>query len=207
MKKPLALFDFDGTITTQDSLAALICYVHGKHKYRSGLMYLAPAIGMTLTGLWSRQKGKEEVLKYFFGGMSVSEFEGYCSRFVTDELPAILRPKALSCLSKHQAAGHRVVVVSASPSRWVALWGHAMGLEVIATELEVNKGQITGRIEGQNCQGLEKVTRIRQQLCLSDHRPIYAYGDTEGDLPMLELANFCYYRPFRRKAADTFLTI
>jgi phosphoserine phosphatase len=31
----------------------------------------------------------------------------------------------------------------------------------------------------------------------STYDEVYAYGDTKGDKPMLELATFKFYRPFR----------
>jgi phosphoserine phosphatase len=56
---------------------------------------------------------------------------------------------------------------------------------------------ITGRIEGKNCHGEQKVIRIQEEYNLSDYQEIYAYGDSSGDKPMLGLATNSFYKPFR----------
>ena len=45
-----------------------------------------------------------------------------------------------------------------------------------------------------DCYGDEKVRRIRERLTLADYGTIYAYGDTEDDRAMLDLADRKYFR-------------
>jgi phosphoserine phosphatase len=71
------------------------------------------------------------------------------------------------------------------------------GLELIASQLEIKAERITGKIKGKNCHGQEKVRRILEKHVISDYAEIYAYGDSRGDLPMMELASSKFYRPFR----------
>jgi phosphoserine phosphatase len=44
------------------------------------------------------------------------------------------------------------------------------------------------------CSGGEKVRRIRERYDLTQYPIIYAYGDTDEDREMLELAHEKYYR-------------
>ena len=72
-----------------------------------------------------------------------------------------------------------------------------MGVRLIATNLVIDQGKITGNIDGNNCYGEEKVNRIKQLYDLNSYSIIYAYGDSSGDRPMLALAQKPFYKPFR----------
>jgi HAD superfamily phosphoserine phosphatase-like hydrolase len=90
-----------------------------------------------------------------------------------------------------------IVIVSASPDNWLKAWCKQFGAALISTKLEVRDRKLTGKIDGKNCRGEEKVRRIRMQYDLSNYDEVYAYGDTKGDKPMLALATFAFYQPFR----------
>ena len=66
----------------------------------------------------------------------------------------------------HRQAGHRVVIVSASPTVYLDAAGRRLGVDaVLATELEVGAdGRLTGRLAGPNCRGEEKVKRLQAWL-------------------------------------------
>lgn len=196
MKPAIAFFDFDGTITRRDTLFEIIRFQKGEAALYTGLLLLSPALMMMKAGIISKQKGKELVLQYFFRNMPVEEFRDKCAAFCRDKLPALLRETALEEIKAHQKKGHRVVVVTASAQEWVKPWSDCMGIECIGTQLEINDAKVTGRIHGVNCNGEEKVRRIRQEYDLPGFGDIYAYGDTDGDRPMLRMATFGHYRKF-----------
>ena len=81
------------------------------------------------------------------------------------------------------------MLVSASPELYVTPIGRRLGFDtVLATRLEVGAdGRLTGRLQGANCRGPEKVMRLREWrgegLSID-----YAYGDSAGDREMLDLA-------------------
>jgi len=87
-----------------------------------------------------------------------------------------------------------VAVVSASPENWVKPWCDAHGVHCISTRLAVNNGTISGKIQGKNCYGPEKVTRINEAFNLADFSDIVAYGDSKGDREMLRLAYESHFR-------------
>jgi len=90
-----------------------------------------------------------------------------------------------------------VVIVSASAENWLRNWCLTQGVSILATRLQDNNGRITGKIEGHNCHGEEKVHRVHEAYDLSEYAKIYCYGDTKGDKPLLGLATFSFYKPFR----------
>jgi phosphatidylglycerophosphatase C len=192
----LALFDFDGTLTTKDSLSDFILFSFGKPKTVIGGILLSPTLAGYALGLMDNSKAKQQVLKYFFGGMSVEKMNELGQRYAKECLPKILRPAGLEKLKLHQQQGHKTVIVSASTEYWLKSWTDSMGFDLLATQLEVKDNRLTGCFEGENCHGEEKVRRIQASYDLTQFDEIYAYGDTSGDKPMLALAHQGFYKPF-----------
>jgi HAD superfamily hydrolase (TIGR01490 family) len=197
MKQTIAFFDFDGTITTRDTLFEIIRYQKGSGALYAGLLLLLPALVLFKLKLVSSHRMKEIFLRHFFKGADVSAFREKCAAFCRDRLPALIRPGALEAIRNHQAQGHQVVVVTASAQDWVAPWCAAMNVTCIATRLEVKNERLTGNILGLNCNGDEKVCRIRNEFKLEQFEDIFAYGDSSGDKPMLAIARTVQFKPFR----------
>jgi HAD superfamily phosphoserine phosphatase-like hydrolase len=99
-------------------------------------------------------------------------------------------------IRKLKAENTEIVIVSASAGNWISAWSDSLLLKLVSTSLEIKDGRMTGRIEGKNCHGQEKVRRIREKWNLDEFGEIYAYGDSEADKPMLALATKSFYKPF-----------
>lgn len=197
MAGKIAFFDFDGTITTRDSLKEFIVFLHGKSAFYTGIVKIFPELMAFKLGLIDRQRAKEKLLTLFFSGMTQVEFYEKAAEFADKKIPGLIRPGAWKALENHAKDGNKIVIVSASPTAWVAPWSRKNGFEQICTELEVKDGKISGLILGKNCHGTEKVKRINEKFALTDFDEIYAYGDSSGDKPMLSLAKHRFYKPFR----------
>lgn len=197
MRKRIAFFDFDGTITEKDTMLEIFRFHAGTWKFWFGFLINSPFLVAFKLKLISNQTAKEQVLRYFFGKMSTATFQQYCNDFASEAIPTLIRKKAAEEISQLKASGAAIVIVSASPENWLQPWCEKQQLSLLATRLEVKKDRITGRIAGANCHGEEKVRRIREAYDLSQYDEIYCYGDTKGDKPMLSLATFSFYQPFR----------
>lgn len=200
VKKRLVLFDFDGTITTKDTLAEIMIYYHGPWKYRFGLLALSPIMAMYVAKLIPNWKAKQYLLSWFFKGQDAKIFNKKCRHFADTVIPRLIRPKALEMINHYKATGAKVAVVSASAENWVGPWCQKHDLICLATKLQVKNKKITGRIEGKNCHGSEKVCRIEERFSLKDFDEIIAYGDTSGDKEMLAIAHQKFFKPFREKS-------
>ncbi len=194
--KNLTLFDFDGTLTEKDTLLEFIKYVHGSGSFYLGFIILSPLLILYKFGFIKNSVMKQIVLRYFFGGTPVNEFKKECESFALNRIPELVRKEALEKLLFHKALGDEIYIVSASPENWVLFYCESISVKCMATRLAIENGKITGRIDGMNCYGPEKVRRINQDLNLNDYTSVTAYGDSQGDREMLAMAQHSYYRKF-----------
>ena len=197
MKKTLVLFDFDGTITTKDTLIELLRFYRGTPRIFWGLLLLSPMLLKYFFKVIPNWRAKEYFLQHFLGGEELSAFNVRCKDFSTHVLPTIIRKKALKAIEKYKAEGATIIVISASAENWVQPWCEGQGLVCLATQLEVKDNKITGNLCGKNCYGEEKVNRLKSHLRLSDYQEIIAYGDSSGDREMFAIAHQKFYKPFR----------
>jgi len=193
----LALFDFDGTITTKDSLTDFIQFSVGKKSYYKGLLILSPLLFTYSLKLIPNNIAKEKLIAHFFKGWDVTKFEEIAAKYSLEKIDAITRPKAINKILWHKKQGHKIVIVSASIDLWLKPWCEKHNIDLIATSLEFKNSQFTGKFASKNCHGIEKVNRIHEVYRLSDFDTVYAYGDSSGDKQMLSIAGKPYFKPFR----------
>ncbi len=196
MTKNLAIFDFDGTLTTADSFIRFIYFYRGGIRFVVGMIFLSPFLVLMKIGVLPNWKVKELVMRYFLKGERLSVFNTRASQFSNSYIPQIINPKALAKLQSHLKQGDRVIIISASAENWIKSWSDSLRVELIATRLDHRNNLITGKIKGANCYGVEKVNRLKEYLDLSNYSRIYVYGDSRGDKEILEIATDPFYRFF-----------
>ena len=195
----LALFDFDGTISTKDSYLLFTRFLQQK-SFIGGCLRLSPRILCFLVRLYANDRLKEDFLRAFYKGKTIRELNSQVLHFTATLLPSIIRPKAMERIRWHQNRGDLTVVVSACPRLILEPWCKEKEIPLIATEIEADEqSRITGKILGKNCRGREKVARIRDHYKIEEFDEVFAYGDSSGDFPMLALADADkrFYKPFR----------
>jgi len=193
----IAIFDFDGTITTNDSLFHFTKFITGNTKFVIGMIILLPMLTAYKLKIIPNYKAKQYMLSYFFKGMNKDIFMRKANEYSLKHMKTILRPKAMEKIEQHKEQGHKIVIVSASIECWLKPWCDKNKLDLIATKLEIKNGIVTGKLLTKNCYGIEKVNRIQSKYKLDNYDYIYVYGDSIGDKELLELANEKFYKPFR----------
>jgi len=195
--KQVFAFDFDGTLTTRDTLIAFIRYACGTPRFLLGFLLHSPLLVLMKLRLYPNGKAKQRVFSWFFRGMTIDAFDALCQDFGHSQRH-LLRPETVSVLEQALADGAEVLVVSASIDNWVRPFferskeGRSKGVKeitVVGTQVEVVDGRLTGRFLTPNCYGQEKVRRI---LALHPDRSSYrltAYGDSRGDRELLAFAD------------------
>lgn len=194
--------DFDGTLTTQDTLLAFIAYVHGGAKlFRTLLRYSPWLVGMKL-GLYPNWAAKQRIFSHLFRDMPLDIFDRHCRDFAAGN-SHLVRPMARHFLHTLLAERKKVIIISASIENWVNPFFEEIDTEnaitVLGTRVEVKNGKLTGRFLTANCYGQEKVRRLEAILPLPRERYfISAYGDSRGDKELLDYADKGHFKPFRR---------
>lgn len=189
----LALFDFDGTITTADTFTPFIRYAAGRTRTIAGMALLSPMILGYELGLVPAPPMRAAAAHVCFRGRREAEVRELGARY-SETLPRVVRPEALDKLRWHQANADAVIVVSASLDVYLRPWCESLGLALICTELEASSGTLTGRYAGGDCTGSEKARRVLARYDLRQYSTVYAYGDTTEDHELLGLANKRYLR-------------
>ena len=192
----LVLFDFDGTLTTEDSLKKFLLFYHGFTKVFIGLVILSPILIGYLLKIVSNNVAKEILMQWFFRNEPFEKFTAKCHQFALREIQKILRTEASILINQYKSNGDIVVVVTASPENWVGPWCSQQNIQCIGTRLSLRNNRLTGEFDDENCYGPEKARRIKALFNLKDFSEIIAYGDSRGDKEMFELSTKHYYRNF-----------
>lgn len=201
MKKKIYCFDFDGTLTTSDTLLEFIKYAKGRGRFLMVFLMYSPLLVLMKLHLYPNRKAKQQIFAHLFAGMRIEKFDALCRDFA-EESQHLLRPKGITLMHEALVAGAQVFIVSASIDNWVRPFfdiRNLKGVQVLGTQIEVEDGKLTGRFKSNNCYGKEKVHRIAEALKSFERSEyeIEAFGDSRGDKEMLAFADKGHFKPFR----------
>jgi len=191
-RRAAAFFDLDRTIISGSSVFAL-----GWAAYRAGMVSnreLAADVANAVTFLFAGASDektdavKKRVLQAI-SGVSVEQMAELGGQ-VIPQLETDVRREARGLIDLHHAADRDTYIVSASPIEIVGEFADAIGLSGgIGTVAEIENGIYTGELAEPFCYGEGKAIAIRKVV--EEHgydlRLSYAYTDSAGDLPMLEI--------------------
>lgn len=207
MRKKVYLFDFDGTLTSADTLLEFIRYACGRRRFFIGFALFSPLLVLMKLHLYPNYRAKQRLFAWYFKGMSIDNFDLVCRRFAHHN-QRLMRQKALDRLREIFHNNETLCVVSASIDNWVRPFfdniskASRSDFRVIGTEVEVDTdGVLTGKFRTHNCYGAEKVRRVLEAMPqLKSNRDdfwVVACGDSRGDKELLEFADEAHFKPFR----------
>lgn len=193
--RQIAAFDFDGTLTRRDTLLSFLGWSCGQAALGKALMSAAPTALRARTGrlvdtTHPRDASKAVLLDRLLGGRTQDWFGDHGLQFAAT-LTRRLRPDVLARLHWHREQGHELIIVSASLHTYLDHFAQAHGFDhVIAVEMEVLDGSLSGALVGPNVRGPEKAVRLRRWLGgdVGDAR-LWAYGNSSGDRELLAMAH------------------
>ncbi|KGI76901.1 HAD-IB family phosphatase [Oleiagrimonas soli] len=198
----LALFDFDGTLTTRETFADFVRAAAPPWRRRLGGLWFGPMYAGYKAGWVSGNRIRAEVVRFGFRGLPAAALRAAGEAFARDVLPTLLDARMMQRLDDHRRCGDVVAVVSGALDVYLQPWCVQHGLPVICSRLQVVDHVVTGRYEGAQCVGEEKARRVRMSWDLSSFGEIHAYGDTAEDHAMLALAHRAYFRGRRMDASS-----
>jgi len=188
-KRRIVAFDFDGTLTTRDTLMEFIRFACGSWALLWGIALYSPLLAAALLRAYPNDRAKQRFLAHFFKGMPYSQF-CQLGREFADRIERFQRDNVIKELVRCRNAGSKVYVITASIEEWVRPWCERQGIEkVLATRVEVADGLLTGRFSTPNCYGREKVLRLLEMEPERTNYHLMAYGDSRGDKELLAFAD------------------
>lgn len=195
-KEVIALFDFDGTITWNDSLLPFLIFTKGYVGTFFSILMETPFLLGFLFKWISRQEAKEKILTRCFKGIDEKKLIELGRVFAYTKLEKLVRPQARKRIKWHLSQNHRCILISASIESYLLPWSEQMGFFAALTSIPAvdENGKITGKLKGKNCWGPEKLDRLMALLGTLENYTIYSYGDSRGDKEILEIADYPYYR-------------
>jgi phosphatidylglycerophosphatase C len=195
----VAAFDFDGTLTEGGSMFPFFVSLRGFWVLAGAVVRQSPGLlRAAVAGGTAADDTKEKLFIRLLGGLPATEVDRVSAAFAARHLDHKLRAQTARRLRWHQAQGHHVVIVSASPECYVGPAGVRLGVDgTVATRLAIDAdGLLSGRYDGKNCRGAEKVSRLMAYLQDRGLAPegverpvLWAYGNSRGDLRLLQAAD------------------
>jgi phosphatidylglycerophosphatase C len=202
--RPVAAFDFDGTLSHRDSLGPFLDLVCGRKQLYRALALRAPVLAGIAVGIGDRDAEKERLVGRMLAGRDATEIRAAGARYARSLIEGeALRPDMLEQVAWHRAEGHEIVIVSASLDAYLEPLAPLLGVDhVLCTRLGVGPdGRLDGTLEGGNVRGPEKVRRV--QAWLGDGPvELWAYGDSAGDRELLAAADHAQKVGRRRRSRD-----
>lgn len=199
--RTVAAFDLDGTLSKRDTLLPFLRGLCGNLALLQAVVAVGGPLATALVRNVNSQRGeiKDQLFSHLVDGMTATDITVAGQRFAHHVAASTgLRPSIYQRWRHHLAAGHDVVIISASLEIYVNPLAHLLGGKAgLGTRLEVRPdGTLTGHIDGANCRGEEKVRRLEAWLAATapdgsdpDDVEVFAYGDSSGDDALLRRAD------------------
>ncbi len=189
----VAAFDFDETLTRRDTVVPFLRLMASRRRIGAGVALRGVRTFQALARR-DRHLLRSVATEVVFAGRPIAEVERLAATFGSTIVDGMLRDDTVARLDWHRRQGHLVVIVSASYEHYVHIVGEQLGVDgVLATRLDVADGTCTGRLDGNNCRGPEKVRRLDAWLAdrgiRRDELTLWAYGDSSGDRELLAWAD------------------
>jgi len=193
--KKLYCFDFDGTLTYKDTMFMYLKF-YDSTKYRIQFLRHVPLFILLKLKLAEAEKVKKSFIGSILKGQTQEKIEQKSHQFFEEHYPKIVRENALDFIKNIDQSNTQSLLVTASLDIWVKPFAQALKMELVSTRAEFKNGIFTGNFVGKNCNGKEKLVRIKEEINDSKYDKIIAFGDTSGDRPMLKWANEGHYQFF-----------
>ncbi len=193
--RELYLFDFDGTISSKDSMISYAKFINSNPVFYLKSILFGPIYLLLLLKIIDNQSAKNIFLKIFIGKYSKQELESTSEKFAI-YFKKHIKPSALNYLNNLKVLDNMAyVIVSSSLDIWLLPIANDLGLPCICTKAIYKNGKYHGMET--NCYGMQKVLRIKEKYTLEKFQNIVAFGDSKGDKEMLEIATQKHYMFFK----------
>lgn len=198
MTKPhkIAIFDLDYTLTKRGTWGRFTWQLVKSRPH----LWIPLLVSALLTqrrykkGLIERVEVKKAMMRYSMKGRSKTALEMAAKKFAAAEVPNKLRPGGLRKLKEYQAAGCKVIIISAAIDILVKEIAILLNVEdFLATDMDwTDDGKVKIGFASPNCYGQEKVHRFNAYLKERpelQNLPRIMYSDSHSDIYLMKLCD------------------
>lgn len=192
----VAYFDFDGTLTTKDTLLPFLIYCVKWPIFLIKAPLLFPTLVLYVFKIITNEEAKQRTLIILLKGYSFKKIDKLAQKFAQNKLSKYIKPEVFAKLEYHKEHAHQIILVSANLAVYLRYLAQIYKLDgVIATEIEFIDNIATGRLATPNCYGLQKTIRINEYLVSNNlkYSYRYAYGNSPGDYELLDYVDEGYW--------------
>ena len=197
----IAIYDLDKTITRRATFTRFLLF-HAQQVSPLRLVglpiWIMALIGYRI-GLYNRKPLKQFGIAMFIGRkMPADPLSKIVRAFADNVVAKGLQPGAVAQMRTDRDRGACLVLATAEPEFYAQTIGSLLGFQaVIATRhIVAPSGELTNRIDGDNCYAGEKLRRIQDWLTQQDidrkDTHIIFYSDDISDSPTLNFADQAY---------------
>jgi len=186
-KKILAIFDFCDTLIGMQTANRFVTLGYENNKRFDTVVNEFGRVILRKLGLLFGQRHKKWQLKQL-KGLNIETMNKIVKDYVENELLPKENKVIVERLKWHKNQGHTIVIVSGGFSEYIKYYAKKYDIEyVVATDLEVVDGVYTGKINGIDCMGINKIKKLRSSLNIEEYclKDSYAYSDHISDIPLL----------------------
>lgn len=185
MYQGVAVFDFDKTLIRQGSLKLLLQALTKRRHLATALACAAAKVALLPAGQ-RLETFRAEILRRILANCPVAEIR-QAAEAIYPQL--IWKPDILRAHAWHRAAGHRILIATgglACYMRDLLIWKGLAFDDLMASEMIVCDGILTGEMAGHSCTWDEKARRVGIWLAAHPGES-WGYGNLPNDGAMLAL--------------------
>ncbi|MDE6409006.1 MAG: haloacid dehalogenase-like hydrolase [Muribaculaceae bacterium] len=172
-KRKVTVFDFDGTLTRDDTFISFARHSLGDMRFVRGIILASPWLVAWKLGMISGSKAKEKLYSFLYKGLKKERVMAKAKDFFPQ-----YRENILSEMKRRKERGEKVYIISASLDLWMEEVTRKLDVNLICTNTSVDSsGQLDGNFSSPNCHGEEKLRRLLVEEGDKEKFHLTVYGD------------------------------
>jgi HAD superfamily hydrolase (TIGR01490 family) len=186
-KQILAIFDFCDTLIGMQTANKFVSLGYKNNKRLDTIANEFGRVLLRKLRLLSGHRHKKWQLKQL-KGLSVETMQNIVKNYVEKELIPKENKLVIERLKWHKEQGHTIAIISGGFSEYIRYYAKVYDIKyVIATDLEVVDNMFTGKIDGIDCMGINKIKKLKNTIKIDNYdlENSYAYSDHISDIPLL----------------------
>lgn len=193
--KKLVVFDVDKTLIKKDSLIITAIYNRSLFFILFKLIFLIPFYILWICKILSTNKFKEKFIETFEICEKINKIDKN-NNWLENILKKEIRKEALERIKMHKKNGDFIVLCTASPRMIIEPLADFLNVKLICTEMVYSTNKWIPKIKGKNCNGNEKLKRLKDNININKFNLLEVYGDSRGDKEILQAADIPHFKSF-----------